>query len=58
LARTVKRLATASAVFAISFQTEHGIAQVFVSQLPREGLAGQYRRAEDPANGAFATGLR
>lgn len=32
-ARAVKRLATASAVFAVGFQTERGIAQVFVNQL-------------------------
>jgi DNA-binding MurR/RpiR family transcriptional regulator len=32
-ARAVKRLATASAVFAVGFQTERGMAQVFVNQL-------------------------
>jgi len=31
--RAVKRLATASAVFAVGFQTERGMAQVFVHQL-------------------------
>lgn len=31
--KVVKRLATASAVFAVGFQTERGIAQVFVNQL-------------------------
>ncbi|MDD7973240.1 MurR/RpiR family transcriptional regulator [Roseinatronobacter alkalisoli] len=32
-ARAVKRLASASAVYAIGFQTERGMAQVFVNQL-------------------------
>jgi DNA-binding MurR/RpiR family transcriptional regulator len=32
-ARAVKRLATAPAVFAVGFQTERGMAQVFVNQL-------------------------
>lgn len=50
-ARTVKRLTTASAVFAVGFQTERGIAQVFVNQL-------QYIRDRvhllDLASGNFA----
>ena len=49
--RAVKRLATASAVFAVGFQTERGMAQVFVHQL-------QYSRDRvhllDLAGGNFA----
>jgi len=50
-ARVVKRLASASAVFAVGFQTERGMAQVFVNQL-------QYLRDRvhllDLASGNFA----
>lgn len=47
----VQRLATAGAVYAIGFQTERGMAQIFVNQL-------QYLRERvqllDPASGNFA----
>jgi DNA-binding MurR/RpiR family transcriptional regulator len=49
--RVVKRLATASAVFATGFQTERGMAQIFVNQLQylRDGV-----ELLDLAGGNFA----
>lgn len=50
-ARVVKRLATAEAVFATGFQTERGMAQIFVNQLQylRDGV-----HLLDLSDGSFA----